>query len=622
MMPMTDPLFPGEAPPAPTAPTAAPTAAPTIDLTGEAPAAPTSSALSLRLRMERALLTNPWVERAGREFFGASLGLTRGPHKVTVEGGMAIPMPDGISLIADRYAPHPIGPRPVIILRTPYNRTGGTVIGSIFPWYFATYGYNVLIQDVRGRFASGGEYAPFLHEAEDGAATVHWVLEQPWCDGAVALWGASYLGYCQWSAAAAAPGSVKALAPLMTSSWLMRYPENGFPLDLLARWMLQLASMTDPTLTLNERLRRINDAATQDCLLAVAFNHLPLATADEAAIGHPSPHYRRMAEADRNHPNWQSTNFSDRVAQCPPGDFVSGWYDLFLDGLLEDFVAQQAAGLHPRLTVGPWHHLDLGYMPLSFRNALEWFDIHLRGAPPSKKRKAVRLCVMGSNRWQEFDIWPPRAATTPLYLHGSGAAKTGRLHLAAPALDNAADHYRYDPADPTPNLGGPKMGSDAGAVDNRVLEDRRDVLVFTTAPLTRDLEVIGPVCADLYVRSSTPFTDFFARLCVVDRRGRSLNVCDGNLRIEPGKGEVQPDGSLRVRVAMSATAYCFRAGQRIRLQVSSGAHPRFARNLGTGEPLAAGVRMVVAEQTIYHDATHPSALLLPVVHQAEGPQRA
>jgi putative CocE/NonD family hydrolase len=592
--------------------------APPLDQAGEAPEPPAPVHLPRRVRVEQAILSNPWVERIGREAFAASMGISRGPHKVTIERNIAVPMPDGVILIADRYAPQDGGPRPAIIMRTPYNRTGGTVIGGIFPWYFASYGYNVVIQDVRGRFASGGEYAPFLYEAEDGAATVAWTLQQPWCDGAVGMWGASYLGYCQWSAAATAPaGSVKALAPLMTSAWLMRYPENGFPLDLLARWMLQLATMTDPTLPLGERLRRINDAAVQDQLLAAAFNHLPLATADEAAIGHPSPHYRRMAEAERDHPNWRVTNFTDRVAHCPPGDFVSGWYDLFLDGLLDDFCAQQAAGLKPRLTVGPWHHLDLDYMPLSFRSALDWFDTHLRGAPTQSRRKAVRLFVMGRNRWREFDAWPPRASSTQLYLHGSGAAKTGRLRLEQPSTASAPDHYRYDPADPTPNLGGPKMGSDAGAVDNRTLEARRDVLVFTTTPLTRDLEVIGPIYADLYVRSSTLYTDFFARLCVVDRHGRSLNVCDGNLRLEPGQGEPQPDGSLRVRVALSSTAYCFRAGQRIRLQVSSGAHPRFARNLGTGEPLATGVHMVVAEQTLYHDAAHPSALVLPVVRQGE-----
>jgi hypothetical protein len=326
--------------------------APPLDQAGEAPEPPAPVHLPRRVRVEQAILSNPWVERIGREAFAASMGISRGPHKVTIERNIAVPMPDGVILIADRYAPQDGGPRPAIIMRTPYNRTGGTVIGGIFPWYFASYGYNVLIQDVRGRFASGGEYAPFLYEAEDGAATVAWTLQQPWCDGAVGMWGASYLGYCQWSAAATAPaGSVKALAPLMTSAWLMRYPENGFPLDLLARWMLQLATMTDPTLPLGERLRRINDAAVQDQLLAAAFNHLPLATADEAAIGHPSPHYRRMAEAERDHPNWRVTNFTDRVAHCPPGDFVSGWYDLFLDGLLDDFCALSLA-LTARLEPG------------------------------------------------------------------------------------------------------------------------------------------------------------------------------------------------------------------------------------------------------------------------------
>jgi hypothetical protein len=452
-----------------------------------------------------------------------------------------------------------------------------------------------------------------LHEAEDGKATLEWIAQQAWSDGRVGMWGASYLGYCQWAAAATGVPQLKALAPLITSSNLMHYPVNGFPLDLLLRWMFQTATMDDPSLGMRERMRRINNGPVQDRFLADAFRHLPIVTADVVAIGRPSPLYREMADSDATHPHWTLADHSGTVASGPPANFTSGWYDLFLDGLLADFGAQQAAGLHPQLTIGPWHHLAMGYLPVAFGNSLAWFDAHLKGDDSRLRKEPVRLYVMGARRWRSFDRWPPPATPMQLYLHGNGAAKTGRLRWEAPPAGAAPDQYRYDPAWPTPNLGGPKMGSDAGAVDNRPLEERSDVLVFSTPPLPADVEVIGPVQARLYVHSSQPNADFFVRLCDVDHTGRSLNVCDGNFRIEPGRGSLQPDGSLLLMVSMSATAYRFCAGHRIRVQVSSGAHPRFARNLGVAEPQVSSTTWAVADQTVYHDATRPSAVVLPII---------
>ncbi|MCP4594133.1 MAG: CocE/NonD family hydrolase, partial [bacterium] len=197
-----------------------------------------------------------------------------------------------------------------------------------------------------------------------------------------------------------------------------------------------------------------------------------------------------------------------------------------------------------------------------------------------------------------------------------------RLATESPPAESSPDHYVYDPADPTPATGGPFLGRrGAGPQDNRALEARPDVLCYTTPPLQHDVDVIGPVRTELYVRSSLAHTDFFARLCDVEPDGRSINVCDGLFRVEPGKGEPQPDGSLRIEIDMWATAYRFRTGHRLRLQVSSGAHPRWSRNLGTGEPLATGTLLAVAEQAIYHDADHPSALVLPLSSAAPPPRK-
>jgi hypothetical protein len=394
----------------------------------------------------------------------------------------------------------------------------------------------------------------------------------------------------------------------------MHHNENGFPLDLLLRWMFSLAALNEPGLLYPERVRRIHDAELQDGYLMPAFFHLPLLTADEVAIGQPSELYREMAEAGADHHYWETVDHTKVVAAGPRACFLGGWHDIFLDGLLADFERQQAAGLRSYLLVGPWSHLQYdGYVSSSFQLGLAWFDHVLKGSPTRPQRSPVRLFVQGAGVWRDEERWPPPSSTVRLHLHGNGAVKTGRLFLEPPAVDAAPDRYRYDPADPTPNLGGPKLAGDAGPVDNRPLEQRADVLVFSTSPLRADLEIVGYVAAELYVSSSQPSADFFVRLTDVDLRGRSLNVCDGIVRVEPGRGDLLADGSVRVTVPMSATAYRFKAGHRVRVQVSSGAHPRFARNLGTAGNQATMTTMAVADQTLYHDSVRPSALLLPVV---------
>jgi putative CocE/NonD family hydrolase len=500
-----------------------------------------------------------------------------------------------------------------VLIRTPYGRGGpGRSLAEVYARAFAAHGYHVLNQDVRGRFDSEGDFVAFVHEASDGQDTLAWMAQQPWCSGAIGMWGASYLGYVQWAAAASGAPPLKALVPIITHSHLMEHHDNGFPLDLLLRWMFQIATMDDPTLSAWERLRRLNSGDLQDRFLHDAFLHLPMQTADMPAIGKIDPLFREMSAAGPDHPVWAQVDQRAAVATAPPAALIGGWYDLFLDGLLEDYTVQAAAGKQPRLVIGPWHHMEYGYTAVAFDEGLRWFDAHLRDAPASAGAKPVRLYVMGANRWRDFDQWPPASQPLRLYLHGSGAAKTGRLFAHAASADLAPDSYTYDPADPTPNLGGPKLADGAGVVDNRPLERRRDVLVFSSIPLRADVEVVGPVQLELYVQSSLATADFFGRLCVVDRSGRSTNVCDGNFRLAPGRGEVQPDGSVRITIALSSTAYRVKAGQRIRLLVASGAHPRFARNLGVPGNQALAIDMQPARQTVYHDAAHPSALVLPV----------
>src|SRR6185437_6022362 len=223
----------------------------------------------------------------------------------------------------------------------------------------------------------------------------------------------------------------------------------------------------------------------------------------------------------------------------------------------------------------------------------------------------VRIFLMGAKQWREYDTWPPAATEVSYYPRARG-----RLATMAPSGAELPDTYRYDPADPTPTIGGPVLMPPSGPKNQRKLEVRQDVLCYTSAPLASDLDVIGPVRLILYVRSSLEHTDFLGRLCDVHRNGRSINVCDGLLRIEPGKGEAQPDGSLKIELSLSSTAQRFKRGHRLRLQVASAGHPRWNRNLGSGEPQATATTLRVADQTIYHDAAHPSTLILPVARDA------
>ncbi len=546
-------------------------------------------------------------------------GLPPARYGVAVERGLPIPMRDGVTLKADHYAPKGQDSFPTILLRTPYGR--GSDLRFPFSLLFAALphrrvaarGYHVVAQTVRGRFDAGGVFTPFVDEADDGGATLEWLRAQPWFDGRLGLMGPSYLGYVQWATVAADPDAVRALVPHITSAQLgtLMYPDGAFGLDLALSWI----SLLDIPIGKGQAsawslLRRLNPAVMSR-RLAPAFMRLPVREADVAAVNQPVSYYRAwLAHPDLDEPYWRSIDHRDAMPRTrAPVHLMGGWYDIFLRELLADYARLRDAGRTPYLTIGPWPHSDQRGIKAALRETLIWNEAYLKGNPSLLRRQPVRLYVMGADEWRELESWPPTARETSYFLRGAGNLSTHQ-----PAADAAPDRYRYDPADPTPSVGGPLLFAPAaGPRDNRALEARPDVLLYTTPPLMVDLEVIGPVRLDLYVQSSLEHTDFFGRVCDVHPDGRSINICDGLLRLEPGDGALQPDGSRRVTVGLWATAHRFARGHHLRLQVSSGAHPRWSRNLGTGEPIATGTRTAAADQTVYHDRAHPSALILPVV---------
>ena len=291
-----------------------------------------------------------------------------------------------------------------------------------------------------------------------------------------------------------------------------------------------------------------------------------------------------------------------------------GWYDFFLPGMLADYAALTASGRRVRLLIGPWSHGRGLYTRVGMRDALAALDAALDDSalPSATPPSGTRVFVTGSRRWTDLSVWPPPARETPWYLHPAG-----RL-VAQPARTAAEpSRFRYDPADPTPSIAGTAVGISAGPADNRRLEARPDVLTFTSDPLPADVEVIGPVRVRLHIQSSTPFADAYGRVCDVAPRGRSVNVSDGITRLPaaeavPGEAAAGDRPVLAADVELWPVPHTFRRGHRIRLQVSGGAHPRYGRNTGTGEPLATGTGLRPSDRTIHHDADHPSVLWLPV----------
>ena len=515
---------------------------------------------------------------------------------LAVERDLRVPMRDGAVLLADRWAPRSGGDGlPTALLRIPYGRAG--LIPAQLTRPLAERGFQVLVQSTRGTFGSGGDFDPLRRERADGLDTVDWVIKQPWFTGSLVLFGGSYLGHVQWAMAGQLPPEVKAMIPWISNSafTLDLVRADGFSLEATLGWGVQVAGQERRGAMLRQLLeiRRPQRAVYT----------LPLGEADVAAIGRHSDYFQDALAHDADSPFWAPLDNSRRVAESTaPVSSVAGWHDIFLPGQLRDHQALQAAGRDARLTVGPWSHLSLSTGPTAFGEALGFGLALARGERPPD-RAPVRLFVMGEEKWRDFPSWPPPGYQEQRFHLQPGAA----LGTAVPG-ESGPDGYRYDPADPTPAVGGVRMaiGVKAGRVDNTRLEARPDVLTYTTAALGADVEVIGEVSAEIWFRSSRNTADVFVRLCDVNPAGRSVNVCDGLARI------ADAGQASRAVVELWPTAYRFGRGHRIRVQVSSGAFPRYNRNLGASEPRATAATLLAADQQVFHDPAHPSAIILPV----------
>jgi uncharacterized protein len=522
---------------------------------------------------------------------------------VSVERDLAAKMPDGAVLLADRWYPaSPPAAVPTVLIRTPYGRRIMGPMGRLY----AERGYQVVIQSCRGTFGSEGDFEPMRNERVDGRATLEWVAAQPWFDGRLVTWGGSYLGLTQWAVVEDVPDFVKAMAPQITAANFREgvvYPGGSFALETALAWMHQVKHQELGFRTVVRAQMRSGR------VLAAGSEVLPLGKCDIAVIGEAAPFYREWLEhSSPGDKWWDAIDFGRHMEQVPPASLIGGWYDIFLPSQVADFEALRAAGRTARLTIGPWHHSSPGLHGETIRDGLQWFDWQLGEKCGKVPRAPVRLFDMGTKSWQEFSQWPPAGETQRWYL-----GRWGTLGLEPPT-ESGVDRFHYNPHDPTPAVGGASLNiRSAGRKDQRRREHRHDVLTYTSPVLTDDLSVIGPLSATLYLRSSLEHTDFHVRLCDVDPKGRSTNLSDGIVRLTPKSVRTRKDGSFTLEISMWPTANTFKAGHRIRLQVSSGAHPLFARNAGTGEPLATGSNLRSADQEVFHDKARPSSIALPVV---------
>lgn len=528
--------------------------------------------------------------------------LPKARNRVIRHRNVDITMPDGVVLAGEHYAPAVTDRRPTLLLRHPYGLRSFGALAEVY----AERGFHVIQQACRGTDRSGGDFDPLRHERDDGLATLEWIKAQDWFDGRLGVTGPSYLGYAQWAISDALPKH-SAMSTKVTSAEFRSvvFPGGAFHLGLWLGWLQTIEGIRKSP----AKFARSMASGAIEKKTAEAAARLPLIDADVLVTGHQVGFWRDWFEnAIGNDAFWEPLDHTHRLGlRTPPNHFISGWYDFMLDQLLRDYETLVEAGHTPYLTVGPWTHVSNDLHGESIRQTLTWMHAHLEGKRAGLRHHPVRIYISGEERWREFDAYPPGPPTDQIWhVSANGVFSQRAAHVTPP------DTYRYDPADPTPSLGGAMFAfSGAGPVDNAPLEARGDVLVYTSEPLVAPITVIGQPRMTLHARASLLYADYFVRLCDVSPDGKSTNICDGFIRVSPAD-PAMPDNIWKLKIRLHATAHQFGRGHRLRLLIASGAHPRYARNTGTGEPLGLATTLEVADMEIFHDPAHPSAIILPV----------
>lgn len=577
--------------------------------------------------------------------------------ELKVELNVPVKMRDGVVTRADVYRPASAGRYPVILQRTPYDKSlGQASYYALRPVRAVSRGYAVVIQDVRGRFASDGKFYPMVQEVEDGYDSVEWCAAQPWANGKVGMWGPSYVGATQWLAAVGAPPHLSCIAPSVTASnyyeeWF--YRNGALQLGFDMAWILDSFAVV-------ELLRKGSKSSETDKIFDIAdhmddraFSYLPVGEFPYFK-GNAEYFYDWLAHPEQDE-YWEKINLENHHSRISvPAFNIGGWYDIFLQGTINNFVRMKKMGKTResrggQLVIGPWMHwgrgpwleklvgdLDFGHQASQKTIDLEgmtldFFDRWMKGAGAGESaggasNAPVKIFVMGENVWRDENEWPlARTKFTEFYLHSDGSANTshgdGELNQLTQG-DEKPDRFVYDPLDPVPSVGGALCCNvtftAAGAFDQSCVEKRSDVLVYTSAPLRKAVEVTGPVVLKLFASTSAPDTDFTGKLVDVWPCGLAQNLTNGIIRARYRESRkraklVQPGRVYEYTVDLWSTSNLFRKGHSIRLEVSSSNFPQFDRNMNSERhPFREG-NPRIAVQKVFHDRAHPSRLVLPVI---------
>lgn len=547
----------------------------------------------------------------------------------TTQAKVPVSMPDGVHLATDVYLPTEGTTFPVVLFRTPYGKTGQKWFGEIL----APDGYAVVIQDVRGQVGSEGTFHPFVNERKDGLATLEWIARQPWCDGNIGMFGSSYPGFCALVLAPSQHPNLKAI--LQISGWgdSQSFVTPGGAMDLMFSLAWSLATQIH------------GSGSFSDYDWPNVFSRTPVRDITRL-IGVKSPVWQFMVHdwiEDASHYKASIAQEYDKIAT--PILHLTGWNDFLARHTLDVYenVAESSKPPFQKLIVGPWGHdqywssrrtkigdEDFGpESPLGDRLdaiILHWFDHWLKGDDNSvTKEKPVRLFVMGPNKWRTFDRYPPSSVVfKKLYLDSDGDARTlsgnGRLSMTPP-VRGGLDTFVYDPNNPVPTLGGihfHHFDDNLGPRDQRPVEKRQDVLVYTSHPLEEDWELVGPLRAVLYASSQGRSTDFTAKLVAVRPDGYARIIEDGIKRgPDLGKGQqsvvMSPGKVYPFTVDLGDTGILVPKGHRLRVEVSSSNFPKFTRNSNTGEVPELATKLRKVKQEIVHSSEYPSHFLVPIL---------
>jgi putative CocE/NonD family hydrolase len=560
-------------------------------------------------------------------------------NDIVLENRVPIPMRDGVVLYADVYRPTGNGRHPVLVSRTPYSteRFPSAYDAGV---YFSRRGYVYVFQDVRGRHESDGRWEPFRDDERDGYDTIEWAAKQPWSDGKVGMQGGSYLGQNQWRAAQAKPPSLVTIFPSVASTSI--YHDW---ITLNGAWRLSFNFGWGPVRQ-ESRIMQNPGPHTVEGLHAIHYDevqrHLPLNSMQQL-VGRRAKFYDDwLANPDYN-AYWKPLNVEEMFEKISiPVHTFGGWFDIFSQGTLRGYVGMSQKGPTERvrrgsnIVIGAWGHGssqktgDIDFGPDAHVNELalqlRWYDYWLKGIDNGLAGEPpVKLFVMGRNEWVLENEYPlARTDYRPFYFTSGGNANgdrgDGRLTWTKPAA-SASDRFRYDPNDPVPSVGGNNCcgtPTPAGPRDQRPIESRRDVLIYTSEPLEQELEVTGPVKVVLYASSDAVDTDFVAKLVDVHPDGASYNMAEGVVRARyreslSAPAPLTPGTVYRFEIDLVGTSVAFLKGHRIRVHVASSHFPQFDRNPNTGASFATTKEVRVAEQTVFHDAERPSHIVLPVI---------